>query len=99
MNSIKLEEIISQNQGTFIDVRTRDEFSGGHVAGSINIPLQEIPDQVPNLKKMKMPLILCCASGGRSSQAQRFLAQMGIDCINAGSWLTLNALQAQYEIR
>ncbi|MGL5890606.1 MAG: rhodanese-like domain-containing protein, partial [Bacteroidia bacterium] len=31
---------------TIIDVRTRNEFSGGHVAGSINIPLQELKERL-----------------------------------------------------
>ena len=33
---------MSEFSGTIVDVRTRAEFSGGHVAHSVNIPLQEI---------------------------------------------------------
>ena len=33
---------MSEFNGTIVDVRTRAEFSGGHVAHSVNIPLQEI---------------------------------------------------------
>ncbi|MEN9421336.1 MAG: hypothetical protein RLZZ107_810, partial [Bacteroidota bacterium] len=35
---------------TIIDVRTRAEFAGGHVAGSINIPLQEITGHIEEIK-------------------------------------------------
>jgi rhodanese-related sulfurtransferase len=35
---------------------------------SINIPLNEIPERVEELKKLNAPLILCCASGNRSGQ-------------------------------
>lgn len=73
-----------------IDVRTREEFSGGHVAGSINIPLQEVPSRVEEIKKMSQPLILCCASGTRSGQASAFLRGHKIACENAGSWLDVN---------
>ena len=38
--------------GTVIDVRTPAEFMGGHVVGSINIPLQEILEHVEEIKKM-----------------------------------------------
>lgn len=92
---MNLEEIISENLGTIVDVRTTQEFMGGHVAGSINIPLNEIPERMDDLKAMKAPLVLCCASGGRSGSAHSFLSRAGIDCINGGSWLEVNYYQSQ----
>ncbi|MBX7050441.1 MAG: rhodanese-like domain-containing protein [Flavobacteriales bacterium] len=73
-----------------IDVRTPAEFMGGNVAGSINIPLQEVPHRVEEIRKMDGPIWLCCASGNRSGQATAFLRANGIDCENAGSWLDVN---------
>ena len=35
---------------TIIDVRTPAEFMGGHVAGSINIPLQEVQSRIQEIK-------------------------------------------------
>jgi rhodanese-related sulfurtransferase len=90
-----IEHIIKEKKGTILDVRTRDEFMGGHVTGSFNIPLQDIHFNINQIKSMKMPLVLCCASGGRSGQAQRFLLQHGIDCVNGGSWLDVNYFQSQ----
>ncbi len=81
-----------QNKPTVIDVRSYGEFMGGHVAGSINIPLQEIQQRVDEIKALPQPIILCCASGNRSSQATAFLKQNGIVCENAGSWLDVNCL-------
>jgi rhodanese-related sulfurtransferase len=63
---------MSEFSGTIVDVRTRAEFSGGHVAHSVNIPLQEIMDHVDEIKQMKTPIIFCCASGGRSGQATHY---------------------------
>jgi len=77
---------------TIIDVRTPGEFMGGNVVGSINIPLSDILTKVDEIKKMEQPIVLCCASGGRSGQATMFLKQHGIDCMNGGSWLDVNAL-------
>jgi phage shock protein E len=73
-----------------IDVRTPGEYMGGHVAGSINIPLQEIQQRVDEIKALHKPVVLCCASGNRSGQATAFLKNQGIDCENGGSWLSVN---------
>lgn len=75
---------------TIIDVRTPSEFMGGHVVGSINIPLQEIDSRLDELKTMKQPFVLCCASGNRSGQATQFLKSCGIECENGGSWMDVN---------
>lgn len=75
---------------TIIDVRTPGEFKGGNMAGSVNIPLQEIHLRLEEIKQMPQPVILCCASGNRSSQAAAFLRSKGIACENGGSWIELN---------
>ena len=40
MNSVS--ELLKSEKTVIVDVRTPGEFMGGHVAGSINIPLNEI---------------------------------------------------------
>lgn len=87
---MNLRTLIQDNRSAIVDVRSRGEFMGGHVAGSVNIPLQEITAHLDELKRMKQPLVLCCASGNRSGQAERYLLQQGIDCVNGGSWLNVN---------
>mgnify|MGYP005862668217 CR=1 FL=1 len=72
-----------------IDVRSRTEFMGGHVAGSINIPLQEIPEHVDEIKNMGNT-VFCCASGNRSGQAVSYLKTQGVNCENGGGWMELN---------
>jgi phage shock protein E len=69
-----------------IDVRTPEEYCGGCIAESINIPLNEIQDRVEEIKQMNQPIILCCASGMRSAQATAFLSSVGIQCENGGGW-------------
>lgn len=92
---MNVEKIIKENQGTIVDVRTREEFMGGNVANSINIPLQEIQARLDEIKALKQPLVLCCLSGGRSGQATHFLSAQGIECVNGGSWLDVNYYQSQ----
>lgn len=81
---------MSQIGYTIVDVRSPMEFQGGHVAGSVNIPLQEVPDKIEEFRSMPQPLLLCCASGGRSGQATAFLQHNGIQCENGGGWMDVN---------
>lgn len=76
---------------TIVDVRTREEFSGGHVAGSINIPLQEVVDRESEVMELAQPVLFCCASGGRSGQATQYFASKGLQCENGGGWMEVNA--------
>lgn len=82
-------QLIKEQNAKIIDVRTPGEFMGGNVAGSINIPLNDIAFKLDEIRAME-PVVLCCASGMRSSQAHRFLEQQGIKCTNGGSWLDVN---------
>ncbi len=91
---MNIEQLIKEKKGTILDVRTPSEFQGGNVVGSVNIPLQEIQSRLDEVKSLEQPLVLCCASGGRSGQATYFLSQLGIDCVNAGSWLDVNFIQS-----
>lgn len=93
---MNLQEAIREKKGTIVDVRTPAEFAGGHVNGSINIPLQEIVANLDRIKSMATPLILCCASGNRSGQAEYYLKSQGLaDVHNAGSWLDVNFVANQ----
>lgn len=87
-----IEKIVKENKGTVVDVRTAGEFSTGSVAGALNFPLHEIPQNIEELKKLEAPLILCCVSGIRSGKAAAYLSLQGIDCLNGGSWLEINYL-------
>jgi len=93
-NNMSIEKIIKEKRGTIIDVRTVQEYRGGNAKGSINIPLQEIDKRIEELKQLEQPLVLCCASGGRSGQAHSFLTHKGIECFNGGSWLDVNYYQS-----
>lgn len=86
-----IKEIINQESTTIVDVRTPGEFMGGHVANSINIPLDEVPDRIDEFKGLSKPIVVCCLSGGRSGQAEAFLKANGVDEIyNGGGWMQVN---------
>ncbi len=78
------------NGGQIIDVRTRQEYASGNVIGSVNIPLNELPENLSKIKKDK-PVITCCASGMRSASAKSILINAGFSEVhNAGGWMSLN---------
>ena len=74
---------------TIIDVRNPDEFSGGHISGSINIPLSSLVQNISKFNKDK-PIITCCASGMRSASAKSVLITNGFTQVyNGGGWYGL----------
>ncbi|WP_291117802.1 rhodanese-like domain-containing protein [Flavobacterium sp. UBA6135] len=72
-----------------IDVRTVDEFKNGHITGSKNYPLGSLSSKINDIKKANKPVIVCCQSGMRSSQAASLLQKNGIEVINGGGWSSL----------
>ncbi|QSE99247.1 rhodanese-like domain-containing protein [Fulvivirga lutea] len=73
-----------------IDVRSAAEYAGGHVANSINIPLDQLDKKLNQLDKKK-PIITCCASGMRSGVAKGVLKSKGFEEVyNGGGWMSLN---------
>ena len=87
---MSLKEKINHPETTIVDVRTPGEFVGGHVAGSVNIPLNAVVSRIDELMKMQ-PMVLCCASGGRSGQAADYLTEQGLDVVNGGGWKIVDA--------
>lgn len=77
------------NRGArIVDVRTGLEFSSGAVAGSLNVPLDELTAGNFNLPKTT-PLITVCASGIRSEAARKLLQGQGYEVYNGGAWKSL----------
>lgn len=64
-----------------IDVRDPNEFVGGHIPESVNVPLgslQKIKRVVPN---KSTPLFVYCLSGARSRTAVSALVKMGYESV------------------
>lgn len=81
----------TKNETFYVDVRTPAEFAQGSVKGAINIPLDQIENQLAKFKGKKN-IVVFCRSGNRSSQAKVILEQNGFTNIkNGGSWEDVNA--------
>lgn len=83
-----LKPILNQENVSIIDVRSPWEYQEAHVRGAVNIPLEEIPAHISELKKRNGPLVLYCRSGNRSNIAMQMLKQAGIPEIYNGGGLT-----------
>lgn len=86
-NTTDFKALLS-NGAQIIDVRSREEFQGGNIKGSVNIPLPFLPQQLSKIKKDK-PVITCCASGMRSEMARSVLQKNGFEAYNGGGWSAL----------
>jgi len=77
-----------KNGALVIDVRSPGEFSSGHLAKAVNIPLDEIETAVPKrVKDKSQVLLLHCASGMRSGMAKSKLIGMGYtNAFNLGGY-------------
>jgi phage shock protein E len=86
----EIKEVIAQG-GIIIDVRSSGEFSGGHPKNAKNIPLDKLESNIAQIKSMKKPIVVCCASGMRSARAKSILMNHGIEKVyDAGGWHNLN---------
>ena len=81
------------NDGAFlVDVRTPGEFAEGNVKGSVNIPLDQVQNQLAKFKA-KENIVVFCRSGNRSGQAKAILEQNGFKNVtNGGTWQDILAL-------
>ena len=86
---VDYKDLIKQG-ATIVDVRTKAEYQQGHIKGSVNIPLNNLPNHYSKLDKNK-PVLTCCASGMRSAQAKSLLKANGFSEVhNGGGWMSLN---------
>lgn len=87
------KELIEKDSGKAIilDVRTPQEYNGGHIKNAINISLQTISDKADKrLKDKDQRIYVYCRSGNRSTSASKILVNKGYtNIVNIGgisSW-------------
>ena len=65
-----------------VDVRSEGEFSGGHIEGAVNIPIQELSGRIGELGDKSGTVVVYCQSGGRSAMAKRLLETKGFTSVH-----------------
>lgn len=77
---------------TLLDVRTAEEYGGGHIDGFQNIPVDELRERLDEVGKGR-PVYVICQSGLRSYIACRILAGHGYEAYNfAGGFRFYNTV-------
>ena len=68
-------KFIRENKDLIIlDVRSKDEYKSGHINASKLMPANEIATRISELEKFRgKPILVYCASGGRSPKAVNVL--------------------------
>ncbi|MDO5053362.1 MAG: rhodanese-like domain-containing protein [Pseudoclavibacter sp.] len=66
-----------------VDVRTPEEFAAGHIAGAVNIPLDERFEASFEALDPIEPYAVYCATGNRSRQALERLTALGFNNVVA----------------
>ena len=61
---------------TLLDVRQPAEYQSGHIPGALLVPLPELTDHLDRIDQTK-PVVIYCASGGRSRVAAQLLSGQG----------------------
>ena len=81
VDTISVEELKNKENPYILDVRTVEEYNLSHIDGAINIPLDELRENLEKLDKSK-EIIVHCHSGLRSYLACRILKQKGYNVKN-----------------
>ena len=82
LSATELKNQIEQEEKLFLlDVREPNEYEYGHIANSILIPLNQIPNRLSELDP-EQEIVVICHHGMRSQQAANYLAQSGFKNIS-----------------
>ena len=63
-----------------VDVRTDAEWAEGHIAGSQHVPMNQVVEEIGD--HLDHPLLVVCASGGRSTRVAQYLTLQGLEAAN-----------------
>ena len=83
-----LRERIEEEKAIIVDVRTKEEYEESHIKGAINIPYDEIDEDVELDQNKK--IYVYCKSGKRSGIAYETLKNLGYEVENLGAYQTIN---------
>ena len=76
------EMMASQEVVVVVDVRTREEYDGGHIENAVLVPNENIGSEMPEaLPDKEAPLLVYCRSGRRSKDAAQKLLKLGYQSV------------------
>ena len=79
VDALHARELLDSQEPPFlVDVRERDEWEQGHIAGAIHVPRGFLESRIEQAAPdRRRPLLVYCAAGNRSAFAAKTLAELG----------------------
>ncbi|KLV07455.1 hypothetical protein ABT56_05150 [Photobacterium aquae] len=76
--------MVNREDGVFVDIRSRDEYRNGHIAGALHILPSQIKEQnYGELEKHKdAPIIVVCKTGQTAQESADLLHKAGFSNVN-----------------
>ncbi|MCD8248274.1 MAG: ATPase [Lachnospiraceae bacterium] len=83
IEEIEIEELLQISPGDrqVVDIRPTQTFARGSIEGALNIPAEELPERIEEIRGKGKTYILC-HTGEQSIEAARELKQAGIDALS-----------------
>tara|TARA_B100001057_G_C22486467_1_gene808507 strand:+ start:261 stop:674 length:414 start_codon:yes stop_codon:yes gene_type:complete len=81
ITSQKLTELMNKEAAVVVDVRDKNEFSQGHIAGAINIPFSDFQTRCSELTDKTKSVIVACKMGQHSGPAGVILRKNGFSSV------------------
>ncbi|WP_299016988.1 rhodanese-like domain-containing protein [uncultured Photobacterium sp.] len=84
VNPNEATSMVNRENGVFVDIRSRDEYRQGHIAGALHILPGQIKEQnFSELEKHKTaPIIVVCKTGQTAQESANLLHQAGFENVN-----------------
>jgi molybdopterin/thiamine biosynthesis adenylyltransferase/rhodanese-related sulfurtransferase len=78
ISELDATEAQALGEAAWVDVREGDEWQEGHLPGAVHVPRGFLESRIENVvADRSAPVVLYCASGGRSAFAAKSLAELG----------------------
>ncbi len=87
-NTDELEKFMADGNYIIVDVRTKEEYASSHIKDAINIPYNEINENIKLDKSKK--ILVYCQSGNRSKKAFISLTNLGYNVYDLGGIDNIN---------
>lgn len=81
INYDNFNEFVKENDAVILDVRTPHEFGNGHIENAVNLNVDHLREELPNLDKNRKYAVYCQV-GLRGYLANRILKNNGFDVVN-----------------
>lgn len=72
-----IERALAREERLLLDVRSPEEYEAGHLAGAVNVPVDEVHARLEELGARDRAVIVYCRSGRRSARAAGVLRDAG----------------------